>query len=357
VNLVGPVTTKEAALDPAQTADGDPAQPAEPASTAGDDATDDVPEPPDGPADLFAAGTLCWRPTRNGAGLEVLLVHRPRYDDWTWPKGKPARGEALPECAVRETAEETGTDVVLGRPLPQVRYRLPDGAIKEVSYWAARPVGGRLGPHDTAEVDQVAWLPLDVAAERLTQPGDAGPLATLAQYAEEGTLATTEVLIIRHATARPRDAWARSDAERPLVASGRRQAMALAALLRCWRPDPLISSPWRRCVQTMDPYTAASGTRLRTKGGLSEDGYRRSPGKAARHTRDLLEGGHGGGLCTHRPVLPGVLAALREVTVDAVRPLIPDSNPYLRPGEVLVAHVSHGRRGPVVVAIERHGTR
>jgi 8-oxo-dGTP pyrophosphatase MutT (NUDIX family)/phosphohistidine phosphatase SixA len=316
-----------------------------------------VDEPLDGPAEALAAGTLCWRPTRGGGGIEVLLVHRPQYDDWSWPKGKPARGEALAECAVRETEEETGVEVVLGRPLPLVRYRLADGAIKEVSYWAARPVSEHHGPHNPAEVDRAAWLPLDVAAERLTQPGDAGPLAVLAEYAEQGTLATTEVLIIRHATARPRDAWARSDASRPLVASGRRQAMALAALLHCWRPEFLLSSPWRRCVATMGPYTAATGVRLRTKNGLSEYGYRRRPRKAGQHAKALLESAHGGGLCTHRPVLPGVLAAIREASDPEIRSQIPDSNPYLRPGEVLVAHVCRKNGHPRIVAIERHGTR
>src|SRR6185312_1207066 len=72
-----------------------------------------------------AAGVLCWRRTREG--LQVLLVHRPRYDDWSWPKGKVQDDEPLAVTAVREAAEETGLDVVLGRPLGDVRYRLPDG--------------------------------------------------------------------------------------------------------------------------------------------------------------------------------------------------------------------------------------
>jgi 8-oxo-dGTP diphosphatase len=308
---------------------------------------------PDGPADVLAAGVLCWRPGRDGGRPEVLLVHRPAYQDWSWPKGKPERGEQLAECAVREAQEETGAEVVLGRRLPSVRYVLPDGKVKEVAYWAARAVGRRPRTASAGEVDDVAWLAVDAAAARLTQAGDAAPLAALAGYAGEGELATSTVLVIRHATARPRDAWARADADRPLVASGKRQALALAALLICWRPDQLLSSPWRRCVQTMDPWTAASGSRLRTKGGLSEAGYKRSPEKARRHTRRLLESSHGGALCTHRPVLRGVLGTVREAATDDVKPLVPDENPYLRPGEVLVAHVTHGHGGPRVVAVER----
>jgi 8-oxo-dGTP diphosphatase len=311
---------------------------------------------PDGPPDLVAAGVVCWRRNRDGSGLELLLVHRPGYDDWSWPKGKPERREGLVECAVREAAEETGVQVVLGRPLPPVRYRLPDGRIKEVSYWAARPTGHGRRRAPATEIDQVSWLPFDLATERLTYPQDAALLAVLADWAQAGTLNTAATLVIRHATARPRDAWARADADRPLVASGKRQAMALAALLQCWRPDPLLSSPWRRCTQTMDPYTAASGVRLRSKGGLSEDGFRRAPEKARRHVRRLMEGGHGGALCTHRPVLGGVLEAAREWSTPEVADQLPTETPFLHPGEVLVLHVCHRESAhPLVVAVERHG--
>ena len=324
--------------------------------------------------DVVAAGVLCWRPARDG-GVEVLVVHRPEHDDWTWPKGRPERREQPAECAVRSTAADTGVRVVLGRPLPPVRYALPDGPVKEVSYWAARVTGrhdpaarpaGRPGgrPGDrrpggpTDRVDGARWLRPEEAAERLTHPADAAPLVALAALAAEGTLDTVATLVIRHATARPRDAWARADAERPLVASGRRQAMALGALLQCWRPDVVLSSPWRRCRETLDPYLAAARPRLRTKGGLSEAGHRRAPGKAARHVRSLLESAHGGALCTHRPVLEAVLDAVRLWCTPEAARQVPDRNPFLHPGDVLVAHVVHGqRRRPVVVAVERHGTR
>lgn len=316
-----------------------------------------TPPVPEGPPDVLAAGVLCWRRGRDG-GIEVLLVHRPGYDDWSWPKGKPERRESLAECAVREAHEETGVVAVLGRPLPPVRYLLPDGRVKEASYWAARAAGQQAPTAKRREVDAVEWVPLDVAVDRVTHSSDAGPLGALADFAESGTLATAATLIVRHATARPRDAWARADSERPLVASGKRQALALAALLQCWRPDHVVSSPWRRCMQTMDPYAAASGVRVRTKGGLSEDGFRRHPEKARRHTQRLLESAHGGALCTHRPVLDGVLAALKERCVPEIAGEIPDANPYLHPGEVLVAHVVPPNGSPLrVVAVERHGTR
>jgi 8-oxo-dGTP diphosphatase len=309
---------------------------------------------PDAAPDLVAAGVLCWR--RRDGDLEVLLVHRPGYDDWSWPKGKPERRESLAECAVREAAEETGVVAVLGRPLPPVRYVLPDGQVKEVSYWAARVAGRGRPTAKRREVDAVEWVRLDVAAQRLTHANDAGPLGTLTDFAADGLLATAATLIVRHASARPRDSWARADGERPLVASGKRQAMALATLLQCWRPDYVLSSPWRRCLQTMDPYSTVAGVRVRTKGGLTEDGFRRSPAKARRHTQRLLDHAHGGALCTHRPVLEGVLQALRERCTPQIAAQLPDTTPYLRPAEIIVAHVAHPDGGrPRIVAIERHG--
>ncbi len=331
--------------------------------SGGRTATDRVPVPvdqlaaadpaPDLPP-VPAAGVLCWREGRDGVP-EVLLVHRPRYDDWSWPKGKLQPGEPLPECAVREAAEETGLRVVLGRPLPAVTYVLPDGRTKVVRYWAAREVGpapaaGGAGRH---EVDRTRWVAAHEAAELLTQAGDAAPLDALTAMARGRVLATSPVVVVRHGTARPRDAWSRADSDRPLVAAGRRQALALASLLQCWRPERVLSSPWLRCRETVRPYLALGGARLSTKKGLSEDGFRRDPEKVGKHVRRLLERARPALLCTHRPVLPAVFAALEGVATADSSTRLPRAEPYLAPGEALVAHVTHGPR-PRVVDVERH---
>ena len=89
---------------------------------------------------IRAAGALVWRPS--GQGLEVAVVHRRRYDDWSFPKGKRERGEHVLMTAVREVAEETGVRVILGRPLSAALYERA-GRPKRVDYWAGRPaVGG-----------------------------------------------------------------------------------------------------------------------------------------------------------------------------------------------------------------------
>jgi 8-oxo-dGTP diphosphatase len=109
--------------------------------------------------------------TREGAGgPEVLLVHRPAYDDWSLPKGKARRGESDEECALREVEEETGLVCELGPELPSTTYRDARARPKIVRYWAMRPVSGNA--HPRAEIDDVVWLPLQEARELLTWERD-----------------------------------------------------------------------------------------------------------------------------------------------------------------------------------------
>lgn len=104
-------------------------------------------------ADILAAGAVCWR---NGAeGIEVALIHRPRYNDWSWPKGKVEPGETLPEAAIREVREETGFDVRLGVPLPTAEYMVGGKNLKKVFYWSAEVKGeATFAPHNPREVDE-----------------------------------------------------------------------------------------------------------------------------------------------------------------------------------------------------------
>jgi 8-oxo-dGTP diphosphatase len=122
---------------------------------------------PDGP--VRAAGGVVYRDDGDGAP-DVLLVHRPRYDDWTLPKGKLLPGESDEAAALREVEEETGLSCELGDELPSSRYRDKSGRPKVVRYWAMRPVGGEFEPHD--EVDEVRWLPVAEADGALSYPRD-----------------------------------------------------------------------------------------------------------------------------------------------------------------------------------------
>ncbi|MFJ4965892.1 NUDIX hydrolase [Streptomyces sp. NPDC088729] len=140
------------------------------------------PQPPgEGAADhprstVLAAGCVLWRRSPVGGGLEVCLVHRPRYDDWSFPKGKLKRGEDALAAAVREVQEETGHLCAPGARLPTSHY-LVDGRPKEVAYWAAEATGGAFAAND--EVDRVQWLTPGAARTRLTQPRDGVQLTAL----------------------------------------------------------------------------------------------------------------------------------------------------------------------------------
>jgi 8-oxo-dGTP diphosphatase len=126
-------------------------------------------DPTADPTTVRAAGCVLWRRSPVGGELELCLVHRPKYDDWSHPKGKLKRGEDWLACALREVAEETGYAARPGPYLHAVRYVAQDRP-KEVRYWAAEAEAGRFVPND--EVDRLLWLPPAAARERLTQPRD-----------------------------------------------------------------------------------------------------------------------------------------------------------------------------------------
>jgi 8-oxo-dGTP diphosphatase len=125
-----------------------------------------------------AAGGVVVRPGAGGQP-EVLLVHRPRYDDWSWPKGKCDAGESYEDCARREVEEETGIAVDLAEPLPDVRYRDQKDRPKLVRYWVMRPAVAPRPFEPNDEVDEIAWLPIADAEQRLTYDHDRGLLATV----------------------------------------------------------------------------------------------------------------------------------------------------------------------------------
>jgi 8-oxo-dGTP diphosphatase len=118
---------------------------------------------------VLAAGGVVWRRNQNGE-LEVLLVHRPKYDDWTLPKGKLDDGESAEDAALREVEEETGFSVDLGEELPATDYHDRYGRPKNVRYWVMHITGGGFSPN--REVDEVRWLPVEAAKEALSYPRD-----------------------------------------------------------------------------------------------------------------------------------------------------------------------------------------
>lgn len=303
---------------------------------------------PGEPVAVTAAGALPWRVTNDR--LEVLLIHRPRYDDWSWPKGKIDDGETIPECALREVREEIGLDAPLGRPLPAIHYRVASG-LKVVFYWAVKANGTRLVP-DGKEVDSVMWCAPEKAAKLLSNPTDVVPLEYLRKAHEEGELNTWPLVVLRHAKAKPRSSWTKAEGERPLAATGTRQAQAVGRLLQVWQPPRVVTSPWLRCVATVAPYAKLAGAKVRMAEALTEHRHHRSPKKTAAVVEALFDKQRPVVVCTHRPALPTVFAQLAKHMPGRLGSLLPSEEPYLSPGELVVCHVAPGAKNRVV-AVEQ----
>ena len=293
---------------------------------------------------VVAAGAIPWR-VQKGA-LEVLLIHRPRYDDWSWPKGKLDDGETVPQCAVREVHEEIGLNSSLGVPLPPIHYHVSAG-LKVVHYWSMRVNGEQLRP-DGKEVDSVMWCSPDRAAAFLSNPTDVEPLEYLEKAHIRGELDTWPLVLIRHAKAKPRSSWTKAEGERPLAATGQRQAAAVQRLLEVWKPQRIVTSPWTRCVATIAPYAKASGAKVKLVEALTEHNHNRSPKKTASTVEALFDKQVPIAVCTHRPALPTVLNQLGQHMSAALRGLLPTSDPFLSPGEVIVCQVARGSERKIV---------
>jgi 8-oxo-dGTP diphosphatase len=309
---------------------------------------------------LDAAGALVWRVQEDR--LEVLLVHRPRYDDWSWPKGKLEPGEDLITCAWREVLEETGRQVVIGRPLPKVAYPLASGRIKNVYYWSARLASDADNPAICAraaypaasrnEVDRTRWLSAESALRRLSRPNDRVPLLKLMHYFATGTLETRPVVIIRHAQAEERTKWSKTDGLRPLTAEGRSRARGATPLLAALGIRKVISSPWTRCRTTVRPFANRARVAVSTNRWLTEAAAKSKPARAIGLMQRIMRGGPPVVICSHRPVLPLLLDVVAERAAGKVHRALA-AGP-LATGEAAIAHTVRSATGKVkVVALDR----
>ena len=293
-------------------------------------------DPPLNGKPVLAGGAVVTRehPTR---GIEVVVIHRQRYGDWTLPKGKLEPGEALPVCAVREVREETGVTIRLGVPLDTIRYEAGKAGLKKVDYWGGTVLEVVRRAPD-AEVDVVSWLPVRAALARLTYSHDH---FLVQQYLEQP--ATTPVIILRHAKAMERKDWSRKDPARPLNTRGRRQARLLVPMLEAYGITRLVSSTATRCLSTLLPYAHQRESSIESYSQLTEEeGSNDAKGVAklvARIRTAAMADNQPTAICVHRPVLPHILEALEIAPSTLVT------------GEFLVAHLT--AEGDVH-ALERH---
>jgi 8-oxo-dGTP diphosphatase len=279
--------------------------------------------------EIVSAGAVVSR-----KGPDVLLVHRPKYDDWAFPKGKVDPGEHVTTAAVREVAEETGLDIRLGPPLSLQHYVVRNGQSrdKRVHYWVGRVVGGddisTYVPND--EIDSVEWVPFDEAAGRLTYERDRATLSESVKLRKN----SNPLVVLRHGKARSREGWSKDDRKRPLNSVGELQAESVVPVLGSYGVRRVLSSSSRRCWTTLAPFTDVTGLDLEVTRDLSEEDA--TPRSVARHVHRLLEKAEPAVLCTHRPVLPMVYDALGI------------GDPRLRAGAMLVVHHRNGQ----VIAVE-----
>ena len=287
-----------------------------------------------------AAGGVVWD-VRDG-DVRVALVHRPRYDDWSFAKGKLTGGEHPLLGALREVAEETGLTCTIGRPLGSVEYpKLTSSGLvqKTVSYWAMRVCGGAFTRND--EVDDLVWLRPQDAGRLLTQDRDR---AVLTRF-RAASVDTVPFVLLRHGSAGQRGSWPGDDRERPLDDVGVRQADALVSLLDGFGVQRVLSADVLRCLDTVRPFAAKRGVAVESEPLLSETGYPGNPGAALRRIAALVADATPTVLCSQGGVMSDMLTSLCQTYG-----LKPPRDPSTRKGTFWVMHLD----GDEMVALDKH---
>lgn len=249
---------------------------------------------------IRAGGGIVIRTTPEGKP-EIALVHRPRYDDWTFPKGKLQGGETDEQTAIREVEEETGLRCTLGRDLGTISYRDSLDRPKIVRYWVMSVESeGLFTPNE--EVDEFRWYGPEQADATLTYDHDR---EVLHRYTRGGSNAP--VFLVRHGKSGARSDWTEADELRPLSKAGRRQAEAIVATFRDREVDRIVSSPYVRCVQTVRPLALDRRLPVETSDALAE-------GAATQDAVALLAEVDSGPavLCSHGDVIPALVLHFME---------------------------------------------
>jgi 8-oxo-(d)GTP phosphatase len=249
---------------------------------------------------IRAAGGLIVRGIQPGVS-RIAVIHRPRYDDWSFPKGKANEGESDQATALREVEEETGLRCELGALLPQAHYLDSLGRPKVVTYWTMTALGGTFAP--SAEVDQIRWVSFEEAERLLSYEHDRQLLRTLREFLPKGH----PLYLVRHAKAGDRTKWTEDDRLRPLTKNGRMQAEQLELAFRDRAVGAIVSSPYVRCVQTVRPLALAKGLTIVTDEALAE-------GASLAVVLALIDkvSGTPAVLCSHGDVIPMIVEHLRH---------------------------------------------
>ena len=277
---------------------------------------------------IRAAGALLWR-ENSELKIEIALIHRPRYDDWSLPKGKIEEGESSLRCAFREVIEETGITPQFGRELGSVEYKEPAG-LKRVKYWAAKALTDEFLPNE--EVDEIAWLNPEDTLARATHESDKTIIKNfLTQEPRTDTL-----IIVRHTKALERGDWDDDDSKRTLDERGLTQSEQLIQHLEPFGVDEIYSSDYIRCVQTVTPLAQSRGLKITEIPNLNEANFGFDPERAISFANAVKQDEKNILICSHNPVIPTMLRGILNTKLknkDLIK---------LEPGDAWIVHRVRG---------------
>ncbi|WP_032838784.1 NUDIX hydrolase [Gardnerella vaginalis] len=333
--------------------------------------------------------------------FELCLVYRPKYDDWSWPKGKNEDNESHRHTAVREVGEETGYAVTLGPHIAQIEYPLENegkksisksGAknnsqnnnktevVKRIHYWMMRkidensamrrlPAFGPIKPAKPTEIGNVIWLTPSKARKKLTHDSDRKVLDAFLEKLHAGQTEYKTLILVRHGKAESRKSWQGSEATRPITPIGSAASYALGRELACYAPNRIVSSSWKRCVETVATFAHDSSLPIEQIAELTEDHHENKPKSTlsvliseiqnldcnVKNTQNTEENiNNSTVMCLHRPIIGTFFDYLRGITKPrAHKRILSQKSPYMPTGSAIVLHISNTSKGARIIDIEK----
>ena len=359
---------------------------------------------------IDSSNTSDLKKTSNQANMisdddfELCLVYRPKYDDWSWPKGKNEDNESHRHTAVREVGEETGYAVTLGPHIAQIEYPLENegkksisksGAknssqnnnktevVKRIHYWMMReidenaamrrlPAFGPIKPAKPTEIGNVIWLTPSKARKKLTHDSDRKVLDAFLEKLHDGQTEYKTLILVRHGKAESRKSWQGSEATRPITPLGSAASYALGRELACYAPNRIVSSPWKRCVETVATFAHDSSLSIEQIAELTEDHHEDKPKSTlsvliseiqnldcnAQNTQNAKNTeaniNNSTVMCLHRPIIGTFFDYLRGITKPrAHKRILSQKSPYMPTGSAIVLHISNTSKGARIIDIEK----
>ncbi len=358
---------------------------------------------------IDSSNTSDLKKTSNQASMisdddfELCLVYRPKYDDWSWPKGKNEDNESHRHTAVREVGEETGYAVTLGPHIAQIEYPLENegkksisksGAknnsqnnnktevVKRIHYWMMReidenaamkrlPAFGPIKPAKPTEIGNVIWLTPSKARKKLTHDSDRKVLDAFLEKLHDGQTEYKTLILVRHGKAESRKSWQGSEATRPITPLGSAASYALGRELACYAPNRIVSSPWKRCMETVATFAHDSSLSIEQIAELTEDHHENKPKSTlsvliseiqnldcnaknteAKNTEANIN--NSTVMCLHRPIIGTFFDYLRGITKPrAHKRILSQKSPYMPTGSAIVLHISNTSKGARIIDIEK----